>query len=131
MQFWFLARLKKHGAISPEACQRIRPMSAATPSLHGLPKLYKSGAPLRPILSSTGSFNHETVCFVVIRYTIPLREHSATVKNTFSFLDRISNLKVDNEVMASLDVKSLFTIIPVNFTIDIILNSIFSKEVKK
>ena len=68
---------------------------------------------------------------MVIRYTCSAARAQSYSKRYFFFLDRISHLKVNNEVVASLDVKSPFTNIPVNFTLDIILHSIFNKEVKK
>ena len=55
----FFSRLKSKGAISPEEYQRARPTAAATPTLYGLPKLHKENVPMRPILSSIGSYNHE------------------------------------------------------------------------
>ena len=53
----FLARLEKPRAINPEVYHGIRP--TATLTFYGLPKTHKDNSPLRPILSSTGSYNHE------------------------------------------------------------------------
>ena len=58
-----------------------------------------------------------------------LRHHQATGKGFFEFLQRISNLSASGKIMASLDVKSLFTNLPVNFTIDLVLKSVFSNNV--
>ena len=85
--------------------------------------------PLRPILSSTGSYNHECATWLSEILT-PLRHHPSSLKDTFDFLDKIKNLTPGNKLMASLDVKSLFTNVPVNFTIDLILNNIFNNGVK-
>ena len=120
----FLSRLKSKGAISPEEYQRIRPTAAATPTLYGLPKLHKDNVPMRPILSSIGSYNHECAAWLSEILT-PLRHHQAIVKDSFEFLQRISNLNASDKIMASLDVKSLFTNVPVNFTIDLVLKSVF------
>ena len=54
----------------------------------------------------------------------------SVVKDTFDFLNGISGLFSNNKVMASFDVKSLFTNIPVQFTIDIILDEIYVPDVK-
>ena len=59
-----------------------------------------------------------------------LRHHPSSLRDTFDFLDKIKNLTPGNKLMASLDVKSLFTHVPVNFTIGLILNNIFNNGVK-
>ena len=73
---------------------------------------------MRPILSSIGSNNHECAGWLS-KILTSLRHHQATVKDSFEFLQRISNLSASNKIMASLDVKSVLTNVPVNFTIDL------------
>ena len=87
--------------------------------------------PLRPILSSVGSYNHECAKWLPEILT-PLRHNSTTVKDTFEFLHRLQNILIDNKIMGSFDVGSLFTNIPVDFTINLInlLENIFSNGVK-
>ena len=46
-------------AIPNGVYEKIYPTTTTTPSLYGLPKLHKPGIPLKPILSRSGSFNHE------------------------------------------------------------------------
>ena len=94
-----------------------------------MPKTHTDNTPLRPILSSTGSYNHECATWLSEILT-PLRHHPSSLKDTFDFLDKIKNLTPGNKLMASLDVKSLFTNVPVNFTIGLILNNIFNNGVK-
>jgi len=91
----FLFRLKKKKSLSEEDYARIRPTSAATPTLYGLPKIHKQDTPVRPILSCTGSFHHECAIWLTEILT-PFRKHQTSVKDTFEFLDRISGLDVDN-----------------------------------
>ena len=55
----FLFRLKKSGSINQEIYDKIRSTSASLPALYGLPKIPEENSPLRPILSSIGSYNHE------------------------------------------------------------------------
>ena len=38
---------------------RIRPTGSQRPSMYGLPKTHKEATPLQPILSMTGSSQHE------------------------------------------------------------------------
>ena len=60
----------------------------------------------------------------------PFRQHTSVEKDTFNFLNDISGLSIYNKVMACLDVKSLFTNIPVQFTINLILVQIYVLDVK-
>ena len=124
----FLARLKKKKALSPEDYQRIRPTSTTIPTLYGLPKIHKDNNPMRPFLSSIGSYNHECAAWLSEILT-PLRQHTSVVKDTFDFLNDISGLSINNKVMASFDVRSLLTNIPVQFTINLILDQIYEQDV--
>ena len=78
----FLARLKKSGAINQEVYHRIRPTATSIPTLYGLPKTHKDNIPLRPILSSTGSYNHECATWLSEILT-PLRDHPSSLKDTY------------------------------------------------
>ena len=97
--------------------------------LSNLVYFYLQSCPLRPILSSTGSYNRECATWLSEILT-PLRHHPSSLKDTFNFLDKIKNLTPGNKLMANLDVKSLFTSVPVNFTIGLMLNNIFNNGVK-
>ena len=98
--------------------------------MYGLSKIYKENTPFRPILSSIGSYNQQCTVWLTEILT-PLRHHHFSVKDTFEFLDRIRHVKLHNQLMASLDVKSRFTNVPVDFTISFILNQVFLHGNKK
>ena len=121
--------LKGKGAITNEDYQRIYPTSAATPTMYGLPKVHKDGTPLRPILASTGFFNHECAKWLSDILS-PLRSHSTNLKNTFSFIDKVKNFSLNDSVMYSFDVVSLFTNIPLQFTLQLILDTIFKDNIE-
>ena len=55
-----------------------------------------------------------------------LCEHSLIIKDTFSFAKLISIIsQMNQKILVSFDVKSLFTNIPVNFKINLIVNQLF------
>ena len=128
----FLYRMssKKVPDLDAETYQRIRPVAAVTPTLYGLPKIHKDGTPLRPILSSCGSYTYECAKWLTEILT-PLRDHPSNLKDTFAFIERIKDQTISNQVMVSFDVSSLFTNIPVDFTIDLIISKVFANGVKK
>ena len=55
-----LRYLRNKNCLNDDVYNRIYPTAASTPSMYGLPKTHKPDVPLRPILSSVGSF---TVAF--------------------------------------------------------------------
>ena len=69
-----------------------------------------------PALMSAGLNDQRVSCaFFLTGYT---------VSDTFSFLDTISNVKnADDYVMASIDIVSLYTSVPVRETIDILIET--------
>ena len=96
--------------------------------LYGLPKVHKIGAPLRPILSAcnTPSFN---IAKLLVPIISPLTKNIYTIPDSFKFAQEICNLNFDfDTVMASFDVTSLFTNIPLNETINIILDNLFEGD---
>ena len=54
-----LLREKKKGHITNEEYNRIRPVGTARPRMYGVPKVHKTGAPLRPILSMENAPHYE------------------------------------------------------------------------
>jgi len=90
--------------------------------LYGLPKIHKIGQPLRPIISAIGTFNYNVAKFLV-KIITPLTTNEYTIENSFSFIKEISALKPLRPVtMASFDIESLFTNVPLKETTDIITN---------
>ena len=93
--------------------------------LSGLPKLHKDQIPLRSTLAFTASFNYQSAVWLN-KILMPLREHDSNIKATFNFQEKLSNMvNLNPKTLASFDAKSLFTNIPVDFTIQIILQKLF------
>ena len=81
------------------------------------------------IFSACGTPSYNLAKFLVPVLS-PLTKNEFTVLNSYEFVDEISKLNVDTSVdgvfMASFDVESLFTNIPLQETIDICIRSLFS-----
>ena len=75
-------------------------------------------------MSAIGTFNYKLSKFLV-PVLAPVTTNQYTIKDTFSFVKEICNRNFDDCVMASFDVKSLFTNIPLGETIDICINSLY------
>ena len=96
--------------------------------LYGSPKVHKKDLPLRPILSTTNSYNY-SLSKLLVNMLKPLCNGAYTVKDSFSFAHEIQNFPNNDYVMASFDVVSLFTNIPVEDTFKIIEDKLFGESV--
>ncbi|XP_071579386.1 uncharacterized protein [Temnothorax nylanderi] len=83
------------------------------PRCYGLPKIHKTGFPMRVIVSAIGSPLYSVARFIheILHDSIPKpRSH---VKDGWSFVKGIANVRIgSDEVLVSLDVTALFTNIP-------------------
>ena len=97
---------------------------------YGLAKVHKqlinNCPPFRPILSAIGAPTYNIAKFLV-PILKPLITNDYTLKDTFEFSHEILNQN-PNLLMASLDVDSLFTNIPLDETINIIIKKLFSEN---
>jgi len=104
-------------------------VSGSTPGiLYGLPKIHKALVPLRPIFSACGTSAYNLAKFLV-PVLAPLTTNEFTVLNSYQFANEISKMNCGSNsdmFMASFDVESLFTNIPLQETIDICVTSLFS-----
>ena len=120
----FLGHLKGEKAINEDTYRQIYPTAAYTPTMYGLPKIHKPDMPLRPILSSIGSFGYDCAKWLSDSLS-ELRHHETCVKDTLTFLSLLQDRSSSGKIMTSFDVTSLFTNVPVDFTINLILDSVF------
>ena len=93
--------------------------------LYGFPKVHKPGCPFLPIVSSVNTYNYNLASFLV-RILKPVSTNKFTVKDSFSFADWAKSYKHNNEFMCSFDINWLFTNVPLEETIHICLDKLFS-----
>ena len=120
-----LKQLLTEGYISGTTYEELRPTGSTIPRLYGLPKIHKDNVPIRPILSMSGSAFHSTARWLV-KLLEPLRQVISpfSLRDTFTFVEKVKGLNVSMFKMASLDVSSLFTNVPLLETIDYICERI-------
>ena len=95
--------------------------------MYGLPKVHKPECPLRPILSAIGTHNYNLAKFLV-PLLAPITLSEFCVKDSFSFAKELADLSFTDCTMASFDVKSLFTNIPLTETIEISVNNLYTND---
>ena len=119
--------LFKKNAINEAQKRSMKSCGARPGFLFGQPKVHKPGLPMRPILSTCGSFNYNMSKYLVSVLS-ELCSNEFSVSDSFDFAREISSLENHNYYMASFDIKSLFTNIPVAETCQIILNKLFPQQ---
>jgi len=118
--------LLKQRAISESVYNNLFPQGSKPSILYGLPNVHKVNCPARSIMSAIGTFNYKLAKFLV-PILQPLTCNQYTVHSSFSFVDEITQLTLSHDaVLVSFDVASLFTNIPLDETVNIILDNLFS-----
>ncbi|XP_078370337.1 uncharacterized protein LOC144654108 [Oculina patagonica] len=110
-----LLTLKRSGDLSEAVYNKIRPRHKQPPRIYGLPKIHKADVPLRPIVSCVNTFAYDLSAYLA-NILSPLTGNSDfAVTNSAHFVSTISSETIlDNEIMVSFDVESLFTNVPID-----------------
>ena len=113
--------IKQSGGLSIQKYKHLYPTSAVPPKFYGLPKIHKTGTPLRPIVSSRGSITYGVAKELshIIKPLVGQSPHH--LKNTQHFIQQIQGKKLQaGESITSYDVKALFTSVPVQPAVQIV-----------
>ena len=100
--------------MNEETYRRLYPTDAGSPKFYGLPKIHKSGIPLRPIISSIGTvtYNIARELAKILKPLVELSNHH--VHNTRDFVEQIKEVRLKKaESMVSYDVTALLTSVPI------------------
>ena len=120
----FLYNLKRTGKIDESTFHHIRSVGACPGRIYGLPKTHKMGVPLRPIVSCVGTYSYNLAQYLV-ELLQPFSHNSFTVKDSFAFAKEVTTCS-SFPFMASFDVTSLFTCVPLEEVINICLDKLFA-----
>ena len=98
--------------------KKLRWMLEAAPrlaTLRGLAKLHKPEIPMRPIMSAIGSAPHRLAAYLAKPLSAALGKISGNhLRNSSDLMDRLKRVAFKNKRLASFDVKSLFTNVPID-----------------
>jgi hypothetical protein len=121
--------LLKKSQLGDEVCQLLRPLGSRPPRLYGLPKIHKTGVPLRPIVSTIGSPTYRLAQHLAGLLSYHTGHSPHHVKNSTDFVQTLNSLRVDpHDIMVSFDVVSLFTQVPISETMDL-LRPLFGENI--
>ena len=116
--------MKKSNIINDTQKYKLRAVGSQPGILYGQPKVHKAGTPVRPILSTVNTHNYNMSKYLVSLLQC-INDSPFIIKDSFSFVREIVEVENDDYCMASFDVKNLFTSIPIDETINIILDRLF------
>ena len=127
-----LKKIKEEGGMNEETYKKMYPTCAGIPKFYGLPKIFKTGVPLRPIVSSIGSVAYGTANELAWILK-PLAGRSPySVQNTKNFVEQLKNIHLQpEECIISYDVKALFTLVPIEPAIKIIQHLVDDQELQQ
>ena len=123
----FLRKLKYKIFFNKNQYNKLYPSGSASSRIYSSHKFSAGDSfpKLRPIVSSIGTFSCNLAHFLCdIRSR--LVPNDCSCRDTFSFISQIKNANISRIFLASYDITSLFTDIPLQETIDIAMNLIFS-----
>ena len=119
-----LKKLRKAKKISDDLYDKLCPVGSRPSILYGLPKIHKKNSPVRPIVSMVNAYSYNLGRYLA-EILKPLTMNEYSVKDSFSFTKELLQRDDQDVYMASVDVESLFTNVPVKETIQIILDKLF------
>ena len=125
-----LKLLKHKETIDKSTYKSIKPVGSRPGILYGLGKIHKETGnglpPFRPVPSTIGTPTDKLAKFLP-KFLTPSTANEYTVINSFHFAEEICQ-QDPNLHMASLDVDSLFTNIPLDETIDTCVENFYNRN---
>ena len=115
--------------------QRLYPTGSAPARIYGTAKLQKlkndstvDDLPVRPIIPNINTASYQFAKYLA-QLLSPLSTSEYTVKSTSDFITHIKGQNIPNNFkLMSFDVTSLFTNVPLDFTIDVIIKRIYDEN---
>ena len=128
-----LRKVKKH--LPEKTYKKLYPTGSRPGQFYGLAKIHKlkegqgiDDLPLRPIISNIGTATYQIAKYLASLLS-PLSKSDFTVSSTNEVVETLKLTKVpDNCELVSFDVTSLFTNVPLEYTIDITLRKIYDDK---
>ena len=126
---------KVKNKLSSKEYYQLYPTGSCAGNFYGTAKIHKlplngfiNNLPLGPIISNIGTASYRLAKYLT-KLLSPLAQSNYTIYSTKDLIIKIKNEKIPEIYeMVSFDVKSLFTSVPLEHTIDIIIKRVYEKH---
>lgn len=128
--------LKMKKAFTKDLYKKLYPSSSHPGLFFGLAKVHKlkgnncsvSELPLRPVISNIGTATYQIAKYLA-EVLVPLTKSDYCIDSTGGFIGKLKDKKIEPDyTMVSFDVVSLFTSVPLDYTINLILDKIYREK---
>ena len=124
-----LKSMRDQNIIQSNLHDQLHSYGTTAPRLYGLPKIHKTGIPMRPVPDMINSPFHCTAKWLAQLLKPILQQLTIyTLKDSFHLAERLKDVSLIGKLMLSLDVNSLFTNVPLLETVDYICKVIKDKQ---
>ena len=116
-----------HQVLPEKLAESLSPKGSRLAHLYGLPKTHKPTLSMCPILSASGTYNHKLAKWLEEEKLKPLSVNQYINDDALGFSKEIRKHPVlEDDILVSYDVTSLFTNVPVQETINILFHKAFT-----
>ena len=116
--------------VSDMEYKNIYPTGSQPGKLYGMAKVHKPNCPLRPVLSAINTPEYGLAKWLE-KHLKPLLEDKYSTRSSKEFVEKVTSVKLEKtDFMSSLDIKSLYTQVPIKEVIKDILITVYEKENK-
>jgi hypothetical protein len=127
----YVFSLFKEGIIDQKLRYHLQSTCSSPSVFYGLPKVHKDGYPIRPIISTIGSYQYQLSKYLARAIREARPQANSYIKDSFEFVKKIKDIVLDKEkeyIMCSFDVESLYTNVPVEEAIEIVLDYVYKPK---
>ena len=124
----YIFSLFKKGVIDNKLHFQLQSTSSSFSVFYGLPKVHKTGYPIRPIISTIVSYQYQLSKYLAKTIRDARPQAKSYIKDSFEFVKIIKDIilaKQKTYILCSFDVESLYTNVPVEEAIETTLNYIY------
>ena len=94
--------------------------------MYGFPKIYEENIHFRPILSLVNSAQHKKAKCLNSSLQLVLKYFSAhCLKDSFTFVDKIKDIEVQNTFIASFYIKNIYTNVSLKEVIEVCVDTLY------
>ncbi|CAF2854046.1 unnamed protein product [Rotaria sp. Silwood2] len=124
----YILSLYNNNVIDSKLRHQLKSTCSSISVFYGLPKAHKTGYPLRPIISTRGSYQYQLSKYLAKAIREARPQASSYIKDSFEFVKKIKEIVLERNktyIKCSFDVESLYTNVPVNEAIEITLDYMY------